>query len=773
MLPPKRTSHRRKRLQQSPDVSNAADVANNRVCLVLLRMYRRRTTLVGEHDDPDAMRPFWSVIREERQLLRDAIGSLRRRIVSKRSGRSRLVACESEEDFPNYLRELLDLSVSPPEAQPDIEVLMTLERGLFTDAPGFRPLFDAVQRQLEGRVAEQEMASDRNIEILSRLLGLTDVESRLLTLCYAIELGTLGSRPFVSFDSRARQLEALQAGLNLPNDQGLRLAFSPKGNLVRSGLLVPPSDRDRGTSDLEDVLRLTRQGSALIGTPLNSIEAMAAIVLKPLAPSQATIPLSWPHLEEKGSLLQAVLSNALERRKHGINLLFYGAPGTGKTEYAADLVKRVGAEGYAIRDADDDDGSASRSERLANLNLSQRFAPDGCSILVLDEAEDIFQSDYNNPLARLFGKQDGGKSWMNNVLEGNAKPVIWISNHVGHIDPAHLRRFTYCLEFPTTPRGVRRAIAHAYLDMVGCSPDLVDSVASHAHVAPGLLASAANFAEMAGASGAASDRAVRNLLVDNLKAMGKELPAKVPERATRFDLQYLNVKGQVRPDAVLDGLQRLGRGTLLLSGPPGTGKTQLAAEIALRMGRELIYKTASDINTMWFGESERNVARMFTECDAASEVLFLDEADTLLSARDASGQRADIAVSAEFLRRIETFDGIFVCSTNHATVLDPALMRRFNFRLGFLPLNFGQRHQMLCETALGWNPTSAQPLPQLDPTDAARLGRLAQLTPGDFANVVKRVRTLQLSLGLSQWLDELQAEHDVKPNATQTAIGFV
>ena len=770
MIGIKHLSHIKKRTKRPTDEAHAANAASNRVCLVLLRIYRKGNASTEDLDQTEAMRSFWPIIREEKPLLRHAIGSMHRLTVKQGRRRSHVVEIESEEDFPDCLRQLLDPGVVLPETQPEIDVLQALATGLFTDAPAFRPLFDAVEQKLEDKVTNHKVASDRNIEILSGLLGLTDVERSLLTLCFAIELSTLGSSPFSCFSRQARQFEALQTGLNLPNDQGLRLALSTKGNLYRSGLMVAEGHRNQ---DLEDILRLTRQGSALIGTSLNSIEEMASIVLKPLAPSQAAIPLSWPHLEERGSLLQAVLSNALEHRKHGINLLFYGAPGTGKTEYAADLVKRVGAEGYAICDEDDESGSASRSERLANLGLSQRFAPDGSSILVLDEAEDIFQGDYNSPMARLFGKQEGGKSWMNNVLEGNPKPVIWISNHVGHIDPAHLRRFTYCLEFPTTPRGVRRAIAHAYLDKVGCSPDLVELVASHAHVAPGLLASAANFAEMAGASGPASDKAVRNLLVDNLKAMGKELPAKVPERATRFDMQYLNVKGQISPDAVLDGLQRLGRGTLLLSGPPGTGKTQLAAEIALRMGRELIYKTASDINTMWFGESERNVARMFTECDAASEVLFLDEADTLLGSREASGHRADIAVSAEFLRRIETFDGVFVCSTNHATVLDPALMRRFNFRLGFLPLSFAQRHQMLCETALGWDPGSALPIPDLDPTVAAHLGRLDQLTPGDFANVVKRVRTLQLSLDLPQWLDELQAEQDVKPNAVQTAIGFV
>ena len=56
---------------------------------------------------------------------------------------------------------------------------------------------------------------------------------------------------------------------------------------------------------------------------------------------------------------------------------------------------------------------------------------------MLDEAEDSFQSDYNNPLGRVFGKKEGSKAWRNSLLEGKEKPVTWISNQVGHINPAY------------------------------------------------------------------------------------------------------------------------------------------------------------------------------------------------------------------------------------------------------------------------------------------------------------------------------------------------
>ncbi|WP_411024248.1 AAA family ATPase, partial [Salmonella sp. s58758] len=95
--------------------------------------------------------------------------------------------------------------------------------------------------------------------------------------------------------------------------------------------------------------------------------------------------------------------------------------------------------------------------------------------------------------------------------------------------------------------------------------------------------------------------------------------------------------------------------TALFAGPPGTGKTQFAAELAQQLERKLVVKTASDILSKWYGESERNVATMFRDCDPQEELLFLDEGDVLLSDRGRSEQRVDRGVTAEFLRWLEQF----------------------------------------------------------------------------------------------------------------------
>lgn len=80
---------------------------------------------------------------------------------------------------------------------------------------------------------------------------------------------------------------------------------------------------------------------------------------------------------------------------------------------------------------------------------------------------------------------------------------------------------------------------------------------------------------------------------------------------------------------------------------------------------------------------------------------------------------------------------------------------------------------MFCESAMGWGGDGTGAQPALDASVAARLDRMDQLTPGDFANVVRRVRSLQLQLDAAGWLDELHAEHETKPGAGRSVIGFM
>ncbi len=758
----------------APLGADPVSVSNSRVCLVLLRIFRAVPLGIDSHSFDDIARPFWPVIRLERVALQKALGQSRHLALPSMGGRRRRqipLAAQPEDgdQLPSWLSELLALRGALPVAPPDPAALLLLGESLLCDRPAFRALYDAVEGRLERHVSRHALARDANAVRLGDMLGLDEAERRVLALCADLEAGTIDRHMFSHVRRRARRIQALSAGLLIADEHQLDQAISVSGRLSRAGLM---RERDSVDADLEDQLRLTRVGSQLLSMKFRSAEAMALHVLKPLSVSASLPELEWPHLESRTAVVGALLRGALQSGLRGVNLLFYGAPGTGKTEYVRRLVHDLGASGFLVEDCDEERMPATRAERLGSLQLGSRFAAAN-SVLVLDEAEDIFQTDYGNPLRRALGGREDSKSWMNQALENNRVPVIWISNQIGHIDPAYLRRFTYCMEFPVPPRAMRRRIAESHLAPLGIPSALIDRVASNASLSPALIASAARVVTLSAAQGDEVGRTAELVLSDHMRAMGGVFASPLAQGALRFDSRFLRIEGNVGSQQLIDGLRRTGRGAVLLAGAPGTGKTQLAGQIAGGLGREVVYRTAADINSMWYGESERNVGRMFTECDPSAEVLFLDEAETLLGERGRSGHRADRAVTAEFLRRLEAFEGVFVCATNHSVSFDSALSRRFMFRLTLLPLDLHQRQDLLIACL-----ASAC---VLDDTDScilggqhlARLQRLDQLTPGDFANVSRRLAALDIEQTAEVWLNELESEHRTKPQTDRRSMGFV
>lgn len=119
----------------------------------------------------------------------------------------------------------------------------------------------------------------------------------------------------------------------------------------------------------------------------------------------------------------------------------------------------------------------------------------------------------------------------------------------------------------------------------------------------------------------------------------------------------------------------------IFSGPPRTGKSRAAIELAAELGKPLIRVDLSVVVSKYIGETEKNLDRLF--CDAASQdaVLFFDEADALFAkrteVRDAHDRFANIEV-AYLLSRLEAFDGVVILTTNLRKNIDSAFLRRMH-----------------------------------------------------------------------------------------------
>ena len=117
------------------------------------------------------------------------------------------------------------------------------------------------------------------------------------------------------------------------------------------------------------------------------------------------------------------------------------------------------------------------------------------------------------------------------------------------------------------------------------------------------------------------------------------------------------------------------------AGPPGTGKTACAEAIAHTLGKQLHLVNYAEVESMWAGETPKNVAAVFRAAAEQDAVLFFDEADAIAARRSGAAgaqgylREANTTVNV-LLRELEAFNGVVIFATNLAANFDPAFERR-------------------------------------------------------------------------------------------------
>ncbi|RYE92799.1 MAG: AAA family ATPase [Myxococcales bacterium] len=234
-----------------------------------------------------------------------------------------------------------------------------------------------------------------------------------------------------------------------------------------------------------------------------------------------------------------------------------------------------------------------------------------------------------------------------------------------------------------------------------------------------------------------------------------------------YDLSLVRTDTPLEP--LVAALERTPSGSMVLAGPPGTGKTAFAAYLARRLGRPLLVRRASELLGPYVGQTEANLAEAFRRAERDGAVLFLDEVDSFLQNREGADRQWEVTQVNELLTQMDTFDGVFVCATNRLDHLDPSSRRRFDVRVRFLYLDPEQR-RALASRALG--ELTGEPPRELSARGVAALDRLANLTPGDFAVVVRRSRLLGHLADEASLLAALESEARGKTDGSKPPVGF-
>ena len=593
-----------------------------------------------------------------------------------------------------------------------------------------------------------------NLATLAEFLQLNPVEQELLR--FAMHLRSEGAmRDLFGYlpKSDLQRTAAIMADL-LKQPKNQILSALKKGSKLDAYGLI---DRDYRPDSVHDYLDWgeTLDFDEFVTQPLNENVLLKSCTEVAQVPSLQLD--DFAHIAGMKEMMLTYLQQALKHHQKGVNLLIYGVPGTGKTEFAGLLAQALGISAYNITYMDSDGDVVKAEQRLNYSRLAQTLLNGKQALLIFDEIEDVFNGSL---MERSVAQKN--KAWTNQLLENNNVPMIWLSNSVSGIDPAFLRRFDLILEMPDLPLKNKSALI-TQLTEGKLSPAYVQHFAKVRSLTPAILSRTIRVAKELNTSNFAETLLM--MFNQTLKSQNKPKIEPLVLGKADYNLDYVACNDNIH--RISEGLKQSKKGRICCYGPPGTGKTAWAAWLAEELDMPLLLKQGSDLLNPYVGGTEQNIAQAFEQAKADNALLVLDEVDTFLFSREGANRSWERSQVNEMLTQIERFEGLMVVSTNLIEVLDPAALRRFDLKLKFDYLTLKQRLDFAKQQAeiLG--------LPLLSEEDLSQIESLNLLTPGDFAAVARRHQFSPFQK-VQDWLMALQGECEVKPafSATTRRIGF-
>lgn len=259
-------------------------------------------------------------------------------------------------------------------------------------------------------------------------------------------------------------------------------------------------------------------------------------------------------------------------------------------------------------------------------------------------------------------------------------------------------------------------------------------------------------------------------------------PADICYRELVFDKEEMSqletLKTLLQEDKLIETQTRLinkglSKGiAVLLHGVPGTGKTEIVKQLAKATDREIMKVEISQLKSMWFGESEKIIKRIFAnykdftkECKQ-TPILFFNEADAIFSKRKENSNsnvaQTENAIQNIILEEFENFEGILMATTNLVNNLDTAFERRFLFKVPFKKPSKNVRAEI-------WK----SKLPHLDNVSCQLLAEKFEFSGGQIDNINRRCEIHEIVHGTIANLEQIQLFcNEESINSKSTKIGF-
>lgn len=458
--------------------------------------------------------------------------------------------------------------------------------------------------------------------------------------------------------------------------------------------------------------------------------------------------------EEDEKIVQKLLTSG-----QNLNILLYGAPGTGKTEFAKSVISSVGKKVLMFKndlELDENENAICSLNRISAVNQGKD------SVIVVDESDKILATGNKNALFGSVPSEQKGP--INKMLEDSKNQIIWITNYTNQIDESTKRRFTFSLEFNPMPEKTLKEITKSKIADIEMSDRMRNEItdlctkykvtgASIENVRKMLLSMKSQNENESGKLSDLDEKSlseIKAILVSNSTLLNGKVKLREKQCAA-YDMSVLNTSIEAEKIVKMIMNAKLfsekNKGTengirMLFYGLSGTGKTEFARCIAGKLEKKICIKRASDIFGKYVGENEKNISNAFREAESSGDILLFDEVDSFIADRDGANNSWERSSVNEFLTQMEEFSGILICTTNLKEILDPAINRRFHILCKFNPLCEEGIRKLLERYFSGVEFTERQ---------IRELSESSSVTPGDFGILASRLRFMDE--------DELSAEN--------------
>jgi hypothetical protein len=583
---------------------------------------------------------------------------------------------------------------------------------------------------------------------LGRTLGLGSLEQEILAFAFLTTASEELAGIFEQLAADRWTAEVLWTALFKTTTEELAKAMRPNSPLHMSGMLIAAGRRVQIARVSEFWIDLLAGGASLF-------EAL-------LEPLDNKIGSGRPArlLDEDRNLAAQILKNANEP---GVNLLLYGAASLEKRQLLQDVISQSGRKAWRVRRFDSAKRAVLPSLTFAAFQLLA--AQKDPTVLIVERPSEVLQTAPSEMMRMLFGVEISAEDALpfdENLLSNNAVPGIWLASDTASLPEDTVARFVFHAPLKKADRAEHARIVKLRVKKLKLSRAATDEILKLDGVSSAQLESAVKAARLAGQTTKTErDAAIVQAIKRSQKALSRELTEKLKASVTKYSLDYLNTSGRFSPKKILQCFKKRPRGSLLLYGIPGTGKTQFTEYLATELGLPLIAKSASELMSKYVGENEKNIAAVFEEAAAEEGMVFLDEGDSFLQSREHATASWEVTRVNELLQKMERFNGIVVVATNLFRDLDAAALRRFTFKIEFRELAEHQRWSMFL-TETGLTHTVATIAPATQTKWQERLLFMKALTPGDFATVKRQCIALDTQLSPEEWLEQLQIECDIK-----------